>query len=70
MSSIGPFTQEIINTFINEGRKKDTRDKINRYLIDPILQEIRGRFQPYITAFVVVQIIILVLLAYIAIKVT
>lgn len=65
MSYIGPLTKEIIDTCIKELKKKETKLKINKYLIDPILKEVMFKTYPYALSHVFFQIIIIAMLIYI-----
>jgi len=65
MSYIGPITQDIINSFANELKKKETRQKISRYIIDPIFSEITDRLYSYAGLFLIIQLVIISLLLYI-----
>lgn len=69
MSYIGPFTKEILDVSIKEFKKKEVRDKLQKNLIDPIFREISLKIKPYITVFVIIQLIIILLLIYITTKV-
>lgn len=69
MSYIGPFTKEILDVSIKELKKKEVRDKLQKNLIDPIFREISSKIKPYITVFVAIQLIIILLLIYITTKV-
>lgn len=65
MSYIGPLTQDLLNTCINEFKKKDTRDKLTKNIIDPIILEVKKRFYNYYILFIILQFIIICLLIYI-----
>jgi len=68
MSYIGPFTQNIINLCIEEFKKKDTKDKISKYIIDPVIIEVYSRLYHYYVLIVVLQIIIIFILLYIIVN--
>ncbi len=64
-SFIGPLTDEIINNFIKELKKKKHRDKIMKNIIDPLLCDINDKYYPHmmmLTIFLVLIIILLTLL--------
>ncbi len=65
MSYVGPITQDLINGFSEELKKKDTREKISKYIIDPIFSEILDRYYAYACLFLVIHFIIISLLIYI-----
>lgn len=64
MSYIGPFTKELIDSGIKEFRKKENRERINKYVIDPILYEVMKKVGKYFFAFIFVQLVIICLLIY------
>lgn len=66
-SFIGPLTDDIINNFIRELKKKKHRDKIMKNIIDPLLTDINSKYYPYLmmlTIFLVMIIILLILLLF------
>ena len=65
MSYIGPLTRDIIDTCSKELKKKEVREKIMVNLIDPVVSEFFSRYYPYITCFMFIHMIIIVLLVYI-----
>ncbi len=69
MSYIGPFTKEILDACIRECKKKDVKAKLQKFIIDPVFQEVRMKIKPYITLLFIIQLIIVVLLIYIAMKI-
>jgi uncharacterized membrane protein len=68
MSYIGPLTQELINACIKEMKKKETRHRINKYIIDPVLSEVVSRTYPYAISHAIMQVIIIILLIYIILQ--
>jgi len=64
MSYIGPITQDILDAFIKELKKRDTMTKISKNIIDPIFAEIMIKIWKYYFGFIFLQIIIIVLLFY------
>ena len=68
MSYIGPWTSEILNVCINEFRKKTTREKISKNIIDPITREVTSKFVPYFTIHIIIQILIVILLIYLIVN--
>jgi hypothetical protein len=67
MSYVGPITQNIIDGCAEELKKKDTRDKISKYIIDPIFSEILNKYYSYAWLFLIIHFIIISLLIYIII---
>ena len=68
MSYIGPITNEILEACIREFKKKDTKDRINKYVVDPIMKEFLDKCFSYILIYLVIQMIIIMFLVYISIK--
>jgi hypothetical protein len=64
MFKIGPITNQLIETFINEFKKDDNKAKINENVIYPILYDITYKVYPYFISFFLLQIIILFLILY------
>lgn len=64
MSYIGPLTKELIDNGIKEFRKKENKDRINKYVIDPILSEVMNKVGKYFFIFTLIQITIIILLIY------
>lgn len=58
--TVGPITQSIID----ELKKKETIDKIDKYILDPILCKVSERIFNYFLLFVIIQIAIIILLFY------
>lgn len=67
MSYIGPLTSGAIDSIIGELKKQENKDKINKYIIDPVLRGVRLKLTPYLLLFVLSQIIIVCLLVYVLI---
>lgn len=65
MSYIGPFTKDLLNTCANELKKKETKEKIMKNLIDPVVNEFFKRYSMYISCFMFIHMIIIILLIYI-----
>lgn len=69
MSYIGPFVKDILDGCIIEFKKKDTKDKVNKYIIDPIIGEVGSRISPFAILFIITQVLIIILLVYLTILV-
>ena len=59
---VGPVTDSIINTIIDEIRKKENKEKIINGVFDPILTDISTKYYPYIIFFFSTLITIIILL--------
>lgn len=68
MSYIGPITQEILDSLVNEFKKKDTREKISKKIVNPLVKEISGRLFGYYVIHIILQITIIAILIYILLK--
>ena len=66
MSYLATFTKELIDTSVKEFRKKNNREKINKYIIDPVLRELFSKCALPIFVFFIMHIMIIILLIYIA----
>jgi len=65
MSYIGPVTKDLIDACSKELKKKETKDKIMKNVLDPIVNEIFRRYSAYISCFMFIHIITIILLIYI-----
>lgn len=64
---IGPLTDSIVNSFVDEIKKKSNRDKIMNGVIEPILSDINHRYLPYVMGFTILIVIVIILLILILI---
>lgn len=65
-SYIGPFTDTIVNTLIDEFNKKENKKKIMDNVIEPILYEVTSKYYPQVlTLFVILITITLLLIIFI-----
>ena len=60
--NIGPFTDNIIRSCVEELKKDETRNKIVDNIIEPIIFEVNHRYSGYIIGMSVIHISILVIL--------
>ena len=60
--NIGPFTDNLIKSCIEEVKKEETRDKIVDNIIEPIISEVKSRYSGYIMGMSIVHISILIIL--------
>lgn len=61
-SFIGPMTENIINSFVDEIKKKKNREKIMKNVIEPILNDINERYFPHMMTLVVLLVMVIILL--------
>ena len=61
-SYIGPFTDTIVNTLIDEFNKKENKKKIMDNVIEPILYEVTSKYYPQVLTLFVILITITLLL--------
>jgi pyridoxal/pyridoxine/pyridoxamine kinase len=59
---IGPATDAVIDGIIKELKKKQTKEKVMKNIIDPLLCDMSSRYYPYFMMITVILIIIIVLL--------
>jgi hypothetical protein len=64
MSYIGPITQSMLDSFIIEFQKVDTRTKITNSIIDPIVKEISSKLFPFFATLLILQVLIVGLVIY------
>lgn len=65
MSYIGPLTKDLIDTCAKELKRKETKDKIMKNVLDPLVNEIFRRYLSYISCFMFIHVITIILLIYI-----
>jgi hypothetical protein len=70
MSYIGPVTRDIIDACIKEIKKRENKEKINKYILDPIIEEVLYKSYPYALIHAILQLIIVVLLIYVISKIS
>lgn len=61
-SFIGPMTDNIINSFIDEIKKKKNKEKIMKNIIEPIINDINDRYYPHMLMLIVLLALIIILL--------
>lgn len=59
---IGPITDSVIEGIIRELKKKETKEKVMRDIIDPLLYDMASRYYPYFIMMIVILVIIIILL--------
>jgi hypothetical protein len=69
MSYFESITKDLVNVFVKEINKKENKQKLNTYVINPLIKEIVSKSYAYAISHVVLQIIIIGLLLLILIKI-
>lgn len=64
---IGPITDSVIEGIIKELKKKETKEKVMKHIIDPLLRDMSSRYYPYFIMMIVILLIIIILLVSILI---
>jgi pyridoxal/pyridoxine/pyridoxamine kinase len=67
-SFIGTMTDDLINRFIKEIRKKKNKEKIKKYIIDPVLSDINDRYYSLVMTLVILLTTIIILLLILVIN--
>ena len=65
--SVGPMTNTIMNSFIDECNKEETQDQIKCKIIDPLIEHIAIKLQPYVLVVICVFTLFLILMIWILI---
>jgi len=69
MAYIGPITQQLLDNCTKELGKSETRDKIIKNIVDPIMNGLFRKYLSYILCFIIMQVIVIILLIFIVCKV-
>lgn len=56
------FTNEIISKCINSLSEKENKQKINKYIIEPLISNISIKLHPYLITIFIMYILILILI--------
>lgn len=64
---IGPATDAAIECIIKELKKKKTKEKVMKNIIDPLLRDMASRYYPYFMMMIVILLVIIILLVSILI---
>ena len=59
---IGPMTNSFIDKITSEVKKKKTKEKIMKGIVDPLLRDISTRYYPYLITITSILVIIIILL--------
>lgn len=62
ISFLGPLTDNLVDSFVNEMKKKKNKEKIMKNFIEPILNDINDRYYPHMMVLVVLLALIVILL--------
>jgi hypothetical protein len=69
MAYIGPITQQILDNCSKELSKSETKEKIVKNIVEPIMHGLFRKYLSYILCFIVMQMMIIGLLIYIICKI-
>lgn len=61
-SFLGPMTENLMNGFVDEIKKRKYREKIMKNVVDPILEDINNRYFPHMMTLLVLLALIIILL--------
>lgn len=61
-SLVGPVTDAFINNIIKVLKKKENKEKVIKYIIDPILYDLSLKYYPYILIIIITLILTVILL--------
>jgi len=67
---VGPITHSAIDGIISEIKKKKTKEKIMKNIIDPLLCDLTTRYYPYLITITIILVLIVVLLLSILVLMT
>ena len=59
---IGSLSDNLINSFVDEIKKKKNKEKIMKNIIEPILNDINDKYYPYMLTLTFLLSIIIILL--------
>lgn len=66
-SFIGPTTNAVIELVVKAIKKRKTREKVMKNIIDPLLCDLSSRYYPYFIMIIVILLLIVILLVCILI---
>ena len=67
-SYIGPITDKILKSCYSELKKVETKEKIDQYVISPLMVQVYDRCKGIILVAVLAQLLIIMMLAYLIFK--
>lgn len=59
---IGRMTENLIDRFVDETKKKKYREKIMQNIVDPVLQDIEKKYLPYVMTLFILLILIIIIM--------
>lgn len=65
--NIGPITNSLLNSCVQEFNKKETRDKILNNVITPLINDLSEKYGHYM-AFLFIALVIIIILQCVIIK--
>jgi hypothetical protein len=68
MAYIGPITQQLLDGFSKEFSKSETKEKIMKNIVEPVMNGLFRKYLSYILCFIIMQMMIIGLLIYIICK--
>lgn len=69
MAYIGPITQQLLDNCTKELGKHETKEKILKNVVEPIMHGLFRKYLSYILCFIIMQMMIIGLLIYIICKI-
>ena len=69
LEKVGPITNTVINSVIEECNKENTQEQIKYKVIDPLINHIAIKLQPYVIAVMCTFIILFILITCILIMI-
>ena len=64
MSAIGPITDNILKSCFNEIQKEETQEKIDKYVISPLMEQVYNKCKGIILVAIISLLIIILLNVY------
>ena len=64
---LGPITNSVIDGIITEIKKKKTKEKIMRHIIEPLLRDLTIRYYPHLLTITIILVLMVLLLVSILI---
>lgn len=67
LEKVGPLTNTLITSFIDECHKDENQEELKSKVIDPMILHIANKLQPYVIAVICIFIILFILITSILI---
>ena len=64
MSAIGPITDSILKSCFNEIQKEETQEKIDRYVITPLMEQVYNKSKGIILVAILTQLFVIFMIIY------